>query len=225
MAKAIEEMNRDELRKAFKDAGISYAKMTAQQMREKLVELAASKARVVPSKELVEDLKKNKIEFEDTQGKSLEEAKKAAPKVTPQVEALPGMTPLGLKPVKSPDGMGPQASDGSFTAKPTEPTAQELKKEETEQLRASAPEQTPRKIEKNREERNGIKRPSAGTLCRRVWDALDAFVTRTGAQPTSKDAKQIGLDNGWNPNNVSIEFYQWRRFNGVTGRQSKPAAK
>jgi hypothetical protein len=30
--------------------------------------------------------------------------------------------------------------------------------------------------------------------------------------------------NGWNPNNASIEFYQWRKFNGITGRKAKPAA-
>lgn len=75
-----------------------------------------------------------------------------------------------------------------------------------------------RTIEKNREEQNGIKRPSAGTLCRAVWDALDKLGIETA---TSKHAKELAVKKGWNPNNVSIEFYQWRRFNGVTGRQAK----
>lgn len=75
-----------------------------------------------------------------------------------------------------------------------------------------------RTIEKNREEQNGIKRPSAGTLCRAVWDALDKLGIDTA---TSKDAKALAVKKGWNANNVSIEFYQWRRFHGVTGRQAK----
>ena len=74
------------------------------------------------------------------------------------------------------------------------------------------------KIEKAREERNGIKKPSVGGQCRAVWDALDAMV-EAGAQPTAKQVKELAEERGWNPNNASIEFYQWRKFNGIRGRQ------
>lgn len=74
------------------------------------------------------------------------------------------------------------------------------------------------KIEKSREERNGVKRPSVGGMCRAVWDALDSVVT-DGKSPSAKDVKALAEKNSWNPNNASIEFYQWRRFNGITGRQ------
>lgn len=80
------------------------------------------------------------------------------------------------------------------------------------------------KIEKNREERNGIKRPSAGGKCRAVWDVLDNLVaqpTATVAGVTSKQVKELASQHGFNFNNASIEFYQWRKFNGVTGRASK----
>jgi hypothetical protein len=81
------------------------------------------------------------------------------------------------------------------------------------------------KIEKDREERNGIKRPSIGGKCRAVWDACDAFAETNGDDPTAKDVKDMAAANGWNPNNASIEFYQWRKFNGITGRKPKaPAA-
>lgn len=66
------------------------------------------------------------------------------------------------------------------------------------------------KIEKNREERNGIKRPSAGGKCRVIWDTLDAM----GANTAAKEVKAVAEQRGWNPNNASIEFYQWRKFNG-----------
>ena len=73
-------------------------------------------------------------------------------------------------------------------------------------------------IEKNRPEQNGVKRPSAGGLCRAVWDACWAHQEITGTPPTAKEVKAIAETNGWNPNNASIEYYQWRKFNGITGR-------
>jgi hypothetical protein len=80
------------------------------------------------------------------------------------------------------------------------------------------------KIEKDRPEQNGIKRPSIGGRCRAVWDACDAFAEANGDDPTAKDVRDMAAANGWNPNNASIEFYQWRKFNGITGRKAKPAA-
>lgn len=74
------------------------------------------------------------------------------------------------------------------------------------------------KIEKAREERNGIKKPSVGGQCRAVWDALDDMVA-AGTQPTAKQVKALAEERGWNANNASIEFYQWRKFNGIRGRQ------
>ena len=73
-------------------------------------------------------------------------------------------------------------------------------------------------IEKNRPEQNGVKRPSAGGLCRAVWDACWAHQETTGLPPTAKEVKAIAETNGWNLNNASIEYYQWRKFNGITGR-------
>lgn len=71
------------------------------------------------------------------------------------------------------------------------------------------------KIEKDRPEQNGIKRPSIGGKCRAIWDALDAYREETGELPTSKVVKELAADEGWNPNNASIEFYQWRKFHGI----------
>jgi hypothetical protein len=81
-----------------------------------------------------------------------------------------------------------------------------------------------RKIEANREEKNGVKRPSAGGLCRAVWDFCDERRASTGAAPTVADVKLEATARGWNSNNASIEYYQWRKFEGIRGRQAKPAA-
>lgn len=76
------------------------------------------------------------------------------------------------------------------------------------------------KIEKDREERNGVKRPSIGGACRMVWDYLDSVVA-AGDTPTIKQVKATAEEYCWNVNNSSIEFYQWRKFNGIRGRQPK----
>lgn len=72
------------------------------------------------------------------------------------------------------------------------------------------------KIEKDRPEQHGVKRPSAGGKCRAVWDALDLEPTAD-----SKRVKALAVEHGWNPANASIEFYQWRKYNGITGRVAK----
>lgn len=79
-------------------------------------------------------------------------------------------------------------------------------------------------IEKDRPTQNGVTRPSAGGRCRAVWDALDAYQRETGEVPNAKVVRDLAADEGWNPNNASIEFYQWRKFNGITGRAKKIAA-
>lgn len=69
-------------------------------------------------------------------------------------------------------------------------------------------------IDKVREQRNGVKRPSAGTLCGKVWAALD---DNPGLR--AKDLPALADANGWNRTNVSCEFYNWRKFHGIKGRQ------
>lgn len=71
-------------------------------------------------------------------------------------------------------------------------------------------------IQKEREERNGVKRPSEGTVCGNVWAVFDA-------QPNvqAKDLPAIADANGWNRTNVSCEYYAWRKFMGIKGRQVK----
>ena len=67
----------------------------------------------------------------------------------------------------------------------------------------------PSKVEQ--EERNGVKRPKAGGVCAAVWAWLDA-----NPAATLKEAKAVAPAHGWNENNVSCEFYSWRKFNGIS---------
>lgn len=83
----------------------------------------------------------------------------------------------------------------------------------------AAPKTTGIKIEKNREEQNGVKRPSVGGACRAVWDLCDQLRKTTGAIPTASTIKEAAATAGLNANNASIELYQWRKFHGIRGRQ------
>lgn len=83
------------------------------------------------------------------------------------------------------------------------------------------PVKTGLKIQKDREEKNGIKRPSEGGKCAAIWEACDVHYTETGIIPMPKVAKEWAAEKGWNVNNTVIELYQWRKFMGFIGRQTK----
>lgn len=71
---------------------------------------------------------------------------------------------------------------------------------------------------------NGVRKPSVGTTCRHVWDELARLQEENnGVPPDSKQVKQLAEQHKWNTNNASIEFYQWRKFNGISGRTKASA--
>jgi hypothetical protein len=71
-------------------------------------------------------------------------------------------------------------------------------------------------IQKDRPEQHGVKRPSEGTTCAAIWAYLDANRdTRAAA------LKTIAQAHGWDNVTMSCQFYTWRRFNGIHGRQPK----
>ena len=74
------------------------------------------------------------------------------------------------------------------------------------------------KIQKDRETRNDVTRPSAGGACAAVWEACDKLHAE-GLMPKPALIKPIAQANGWNTNNAVIEMYQWRKFMGIRGRQ------
>jgi hypothetical protein len=67
-------------------------------------------------------------------------------------------------------------------------------------------------VMQEREERNGVKRPRAGGKCAAVWVYLDSQVAK-GKVPTIREVLEYAPVHGWNKNNVSAEFYAWRKFN------------
>lgn len=74
------------------------------------------------------------------------------------------------------------------------------------------------KIQKDREERNGVKRPSAGGKCAQLWDLFDAMYAEKGMVPTPKPAKQRSAELDLDPVTTQVQLYRWREFMGFKGK-------
>ncbi|QMV29717.1 hypothetical protein [Vibrio phage vB_VnaS-AQKL99] len=74
------------------------------------------------------------------------------------------------------------------------------------------------KIQKDREERNGVKRPSAGGKCAQLWHLFDAMYGEKGIVPTPKPAKARSAELGLDPVTTQVQLYRWREFMGFKGK-------
>lgn len=83
---------------------------------------------------------------------------------------------------------------------------------------------TPAKAAPERITQNGVRRPLPDSLCGQVWTALDQMHA-AGVVPTGKDVKELAVAKSWNQSNASIEFYQWRRFMGLSKPRVTPKRK
>lgn len=73
-----------------------------------------------------------------------------------------------------------------------------------------------RKIQANRPEQNGVKRPSDGTICAQIWAWCDE-VHNAGDKVTAKELRSAlpALDD----TTKTVQYYRWRKFLGIQGRQ------
>lgn len=76
-----------------------------------------------------------------------------------------------------------------------------------------------RKIEANREKRNGQTRPSNGTLCAQIWAELDARREAGGGVLDVKAYKTWASESGINDHTRNTQLQCWRRFNGLVKGQ------
>lgn len=194
-ASKFDAMGKEELRAACREAGVSYSKLNNDGMRAALV------AHYAQSEEAAEEVE---TEVEET----------------PTSNGMFFAQLLGVTPVPAPANVGnvTRVVDG----KRGESKASKEKGEARARTEKPAAPAVPRvsrkgyKIQKEREERNGVKRPSEGTVCGNVWAEFDK-------NPEIKAGELAALAdvNGWNRTNVSCEFYAWRKFNGISGRAAK----
>lgn len=62
------------------------------------------------------------------------------------------------------------------------------------------------------------KRPSDGTKCATVWSELDQLMKQKDEIPSLSEIQQIARRKRWNLNNTRVEYYNWRKANGIHGR-------
>lgn len=70
-----------------------------------------------------------------------------------------------------------------------------------------------RKIQANRPERNGVKRPSEGTICAQIWAHCDKVLDETGTHIAAQALREAlpALDG----TTKTVQYYRWRKFNGI----------
>jgi hypothetical protein len=77
----------------------------------------------------------------------------------------------------------------------------------------------PAKVDPQPSKQNGVRRPSPGTLCGQAWDIFDKLSKR-GNPPDIKAALEIAKKKNLNPGNVRAEFYAFKRYHGLSGKQA-----
>lgn len=78
-----------------------------------------------------------------------------------------------------------------------------------------APVEQPKPQKQEAKVQNGIKAPMRAGKCMAVWQACEALYKATGKVPTLKEVMASEAMQGANATNTQIEFYRWRKFNGL----------
>jgi hypothetical protein len=140
-------------------------------------------------------------------GKLNNDGMRAALKSKEAPAPAPAPTPKAQKPeVKTQPAPAAQKTDETVPAGPREKVVGEV-------VQAKS-----LKIEKNREARNGVKRPSVGSICREVWDALDASRSKTKEVPTFENVRDLMKAHNWQRNTAFTQYQRWKQFHGVMPR-------
>jgi hypothetical protein len=195
-ASKFDTMGKEELRAACREAGVSYSKLNNDGMR---VALVAHYAKSQPVEE------------------QPAEEEEVAPAQNGAFARMFGLTGAPAAPAPS-VGSSYRVVDG----KRVEAKAEKEKGEARARAERPAAPAVPRvsrkgyTIQKEREERNGVKRPSEGTVCGNVWAEFDK-----NPEIKAGELADLADANGWNRTNVSCEFYAWRKFMGIKGRSAK----
>lgn len=71
----------------------------------------------------------------------------------------------------------------------------------------------------NKQQRNGITRPAAGTVTGNIWDVADGIsVSQNGAPAQIAQVKQHASLKDVNDHTIKTQYSRWRQFHGIKGR-------
>lgn len=77
------------------------------------------------------------------------------------------------------------------------------------------------KIEKNRETRNNVTRPSAGTTCATVWDLCGEMTASKGSTVALSELVEEAIKRQINQFTARTQYARWRAFNGIKDRVTR----
>lgn len=66
--------------------------------------------------------------------------------------------------------------------------------------------------------KNGIKAPMRAGKCKHVWEVCEVMYKATGKVPTLQELNAHEAMQGTNTTNNQIEFYRWRKYNGLNAK-------
>lgn len=81
-----------------------------------------------------------------------------------------------------------------------------------------APVEQPKPQKQEAKVQNGIKAPMRAGKCMHVWQVCQAMYEQTGKVPTLKELNAHEAMQGTNQTNNQIEFYRWRKYNGLNAK-------
>lgn len=81
-----------------------------------------------------------------------------------------------------------------------------------------APVEQPKPQKQEAKVQNGIKAPMRAGKCMHVWQVCEAMYKATGKVPTLKELNAHEAMQGTNQTNNQIEFYRWRKYNGLNAK-------
>jgi hypothetical protein len=114
-------------------------------------------------------------------------------------------------------------------AKASKEAEKQAKKDEAEakkQAKIQAAEEAKAAKEANRQpEQNGVRRPGPEGKCGRVWAIADRLSAALGQPVPVADVLVEAEAEGLSASNTRCEYARWKKFNGLSGRITKPAAE
>lgn len=198
MSTKFNNMNKDQLRAACRTAGIVYGKMNNTEMRVALNAIALLNLDNTP-----EDVAKANAALPVLPASNVQEAvqEAIAEKSDKELDAVSALTPKeDLQPGEDVAPMVPLPESGP-----------EVSPASVSSNNAS----TGKKIQKDRPEQNGVRRPSEGTICAEIWQALDNARASSKTVPSFKDLKALQATHGWARNTAVTQYQRWKEFNDL----------
>lgn len=113
------------------------------------------------------------------------------------------------------------AKQAKIDAKEAAKAAKEAEKAAKEQAKADA---KAAKEASRQPEQNGIRRPGPEGLCGQVWGLADKLSQELGQAVPIANLLEAGVAAGLNPSNIRTEYARWKKFHGLSGRITLPAA-